>query len=112
MTRTYEYLSNGIIITHIAGVSGKYESLSVEEQIDGLKKIFRTTVDTKIRKQTLDRLGDFDERAIPVINELISLTVDHDVKSHGLEIIGRLKSKTKSESFGLLIEDELASDDD
>jgi hypothetical protein len=71
-----------------------------------------STVDPKIRRELLDLLGTFGNKGIPAINELISLTVDSDVKSYGLDIIKRIKSQTNSESFGLPVEDELSSDDD
>ena len=68
--------------------------MSEEKQIEDIKSRFLSTVDPDTRKKVLDTLATYGSIAIDPINDLIKLTVDTDVKSHGLDLIRQIREKT------------------
>jgi len=66
---------------------------SEREQIDDIKMKFLGTKDTTIRKAVLDTLGTYGEPGIDTINELIGVTVNEEVKEHGLQVITEVRRK-------------------
>jgi len=71
------------------------KQLSVEEQIDGLKKVAMRSVEPDARKKAIDTLATYGEKAIPAITEIINDALSTGVRDYGLEIIKKIKS-TKS----------------
>jgi hypothetical protein len=65
--------------------------MSEEKQIEDLKSQFRRTTESELRKQMLDTISAYQNNGIDAINELISSTIDDEVKSHGLNLIKKIK---------------------
>ena len=68
--------------------------MSEEKQIEDLKSQFRRTTDSDLRKQMLDTISAYENNGIDAINELISNTIDDEVKSHGLNLIKKIKQNS------------------
>jgi hypothetical protein len=68
--------------------------MSEEKQIEDIKSRFLSTIDKETRKKVLDTLATYGSKAIDPINEVIKLTVDNDVKSHGLDLIRQIREKS------------------
>ena len=66
-------------------------SMSEEKQIEDLKSQFRRTTDSELRKQMLDTISAYENNGINAINDLISSTIDDEVKSYGLNLIKKIK---------------------
>ncbi|MGD1838077.1 MAG: hypothetical protein ACPKPY_08475 [Nitrososphaeraceae archaeon] len=61
-------------------------------QIKEIKKTFETSPDPEIRKKCLDALEIYGNEGIPVILDLIRITMNKDVKSHGLDLIKKMEN--------------------
>ncbi len=68
--------------------------MSEEKQIEDLKSQFRRTTDSELRKQMLDTISAYENNGIDAINELISNTIDDEVKSYGLNLIKKMKQNS------------------
>lgn len=68
--------------------------MSEEKQIEDLKSQFRRTTESELRKQMLDTISAYQNNGIDAINELISSTIDDEVKSHGLNLIKKIKQNS------------------
>ena len=67
--------------------------MSDDKQIYDLKNQYKTTVYPNTRRRILDILVVYGPKAINHINELLSLTVDSDVKAYGLDLIQKIREK-------------------
>jgi hypothetical protein len=68
--------------------------MSEKKQVEDLKSQFRRTTDSDLRKQMLDTISAYENNGIDAINELISNTIDDEVKSHGLNLIKKIKQNS------------------
>ena len=68
--------------------------MSEEKQIEDLKSQFRKTTESELRKQMLDTISAYKNNGIDAINELISSTIDIEVKYHGLNLIKKIKENS------------------
>jgi hypothetical protein len=68
--------------------------MTEEKQIADLKSQFRKTTDSELRKQMLDTISAYKNNGIDAINELISSTIDDEVKSYGLNLIKNIKQNS------------------
>ena len=68
--------------------------MSEEKQIEDLKTQFRKTTESELRKQMLDTISAYKNNGIDAINDLISTTIDVEVKSHGLNLIKKMKENS------------------
>lgn len=68
--------------------------MSEEKQVEDLKSQFRKTTESKLRKQMLDTLSAYKNNGIDAINDLINTTIDDEVKSHGLNLIKKIKENS------------------
>jgi hypothetical protein len=68
--------------------------MSEEKQVEDLKSQFRRTTDSDLRKQMLDTISAYENNGIDAINELISNTIDDEVKSYGLNLIKKIKENS------------------
>ena len=68
--------------------------MSEEKQIEDLKIQFRKTTESELRKQMLDTISAYKNNGIDAINDLISTTIDDEVKSHGLNLIKKMKENS------------------
>jgi hypothetical protein len=62
-----------------------------DKQIEDLKSQFRRTTESELRKRIVDTISAYQNNGIDTINELISSTIDDEVKSHGLNLIKKIK---------------------
>ena len=67
--------------------------LSEEEQIEKLKEVGISTTIVNVKKQVIDTLASYGEKAIPAITEIVKDTTIVDTKTHGLEVIKKIKEK-------------------
>ena len=63
------------------------------KDIEDLKTHFRTT-DSELRRKMLDTISAYENNGIDAINELISSTIDDELKSHGLNLIKKIKQNS------------------
>ncbi len=68
--------------------------MSEEKQIEDLKTQFRRTTDSELRMKMLDTISTYQNNGIDAINELISSTIDDELKSHGLNLIQKIKQNS------------------
>jgi len=68
--------------------------MSEEKQIEDLKTQFRRTTDSELRRKMLDTIYTYQNNGIDAINELISSTIDDELKSHGLNLIQKIKQNS------------------
>ena len=68
--------------------------MSEEKQIEDLKTQFRRTTDSELRRKMLDTISTYQNNGIDAINELISITIDDELKSHGLNLIQKIKQNS------------------
>jgi len=68
--------------------------MSEEKQIEDLKTQFRRTTDSELRRKMLDTISAYENNGIDAINELISSTIDDELKSHGLNLIQKIKQNS------------------
>jgi hypothetical protein len=62
-----------------------------DKQIEDLKSQFRRTTESELRKRIVNTISAYQNNGIDTINELISSTIDDEVKSHGLNLIKKIK---------------------
>ena len=67
--------------------------MSEEEQIEKLKEVGISTTIVNVKKQVIDTLASYGEKAIPAITEIVKGTTIVDTKTHGLEVIKKIKEK-------------------
>jgi hypothetical protein len=65
-----------------------------DKQIEDLKSQFRRTTESELRKRIVDTISAYQNNGIDTINELISSTIDDEVKSHGLNLIKKIKQNS------------------
>lgn len=65
--------------------------MSVEQQIDGLKKVAMSSTDPEARRKAVDALAAYGDKAIPAISDVISDALSKEIREYGLGIIKRLK---------------------
>lgn len=58
-----------------------------DKQIEDLKSQFRRTTESELQKRIVNTISAYQNNGIDTINELISSTIDDEVKSHGLNLI-------------------------
>ena len=68
--------------------------MSEEKQIEDLNTQFRRTTDSELRRKMLDTISTYQNNGIDAINELISSTIDDELKSHGLNLIQKIKQNS------------------
>ena len=51
------------------------------------------TVDSNVKKKTIDTLAVYGNAAIEAMAEIVDMTVDSEVKEHGLDAIKRIKEE-------------------
>ena len=68
--------------------------MSEEKQIEDLKTQFRRTTDSELRRKMLDTISTYQNNGIDAINEFISSTIDDELKSHGLNLIQKIKQNS------------------
>ena len=66
------------------------------QQIKEIKKNFETSPDPEVRKKCLDALEIHGNEGIDVITDLIRITMNKDVKLHGLNLIKKMKQNLNS----------------
>lgn len=69
--------------------------MSEEEQIRRLKDEGRVTTDPIVRKRAIDALAAFGNNGILPIEDIISITIDNDVKAYALETIRKIKESSR-----------------
>ena len=67
------------------------------QQIKEIKKNFETSSDPEVRKKCLDALEIYGNEGVDVITDLIRITMNKDVKIHGLNLIKKMKQNLNSE---------------
>jgi hypothetical protein len=67
--------------------------LSVEQQIDGLKKVAMVSMDPDAKRKVVDALAAYGKKAIPAISEIISDSLSTEIREYGLGIIKRIREK-------------------
>ena len=66
-----------------------------DNQIKEIKAEFLSTTDIDTRKKAFDMLGDFGDKGIVTIKDLIGSTGNNDIKGYGFEVIARTKKSIK-----------------
>jgi hypothetical protein len=69
--------------------------LSEIKQIEEIKQQFYFNVHPETRKKVIDALSAYGNNGIDAINELMRVTVNDEVKIHGLETIKKIKDSMK-----------------
>jgi hypothetical protein len=70
--------------------------LSEIKQIEKIKHQFIMSVgSTETRKKVIDALSAYGNNGIDAINDMMRITVNDEVKIHGLETIKKIKESTK-----------------
>jgi Ser-tRNA(Ala) deacylase AlaX len=72
-------------------------NLSEDNQIKEIKTEFLSTTDTDIetRKKAFDMLGEYGDKGILTIKDLIGATRNNDIKGYGFEVIARTKKSIR-----------------
>jgi hypothetical protein len=65
-----------------------------DKQIEDLKSQFRRTTESELQKRIVNTISAYQNNGIDTINELISSTIDDEVKSHGLNLIKKIKQNS------------------
>lgn len=65
--------------------------MSEIKQIEKIKEQFTLDIHPEIRKKAIDALSAYGNNGIEAINDLMRITVNDEVKIHGLETIKRIK---------------------
>jgi len=68
-----------------------------DSQINEIKTGFlcATDFDVETKKKAFDMLGDFGNKGIVTIKDLIGSTGNNDIKGYGFEVIARTKKSIK-----------------
>ncbi|MGH9925952.1 MAG: hypothetical protein ACRD5J_15085 [Nitrososphaeraceae archaeon] len=69
--------------------------MSEIKQIEEIKQQFYFNVYPETRKKVIDALSAYGNNGIDAINELMRVTVNDEVKIHGLETIKKIKDSMK-----------------
>jgi hypothetical protein len=69
--------------------------LSEIKQIENIKEQFALNIHTETRKKAIDALSAYGNNGIEAINDLMRITVNDEVKIHGLETIKKVKESMK-----------------
>jgi hypothetical protein len=69
--------------------------LSEIKQIEIIKEQFTLNIHTETRKKAIDTLSAYGNNGIDAINYLMRITVNDEVKIHGLETIKKIKESMK-----------------
>lgn len=67
--------------------------MSVEQQIDSLKKVAMSSTDPDARRKIVDTLAAYGDKAVPAISEVISDSLSKEIREYGLGVIKRLQEK-------------------
>jgi hypothetical protein len=90
---------------------GEIKKLSErDEEINRTKRIATSSLDEKVKTDTIDALEPYGEDGISSIAEIIETTTYSKVRSHGLEVIRRIRAKNKTESRKLYPEEVIEGD--
>jgi hypothetical protein len=63
------------------------------QKIEDIETEFLSTIDTETRKKAFDMLGEYGNKGILTIKDLIGSTENNDIKGYGFEVIARTKKK-------------------
>jgi len=63
----------------------------LEEQIDGLKKVALRSTDSEARRNVIDALAGYGEKAVPAITEIINDALSAEIRQYGLDVIRKIK---------------------
>jgi hypothetical protein len=69
--------------------------LSEIKQIEDIKLQFTLNIHTETRNKAIDALSAYGNNGIDAINDLMRITVNDEVKIHGLETIKKIKESMK-----------------
>ncbi|MGC1135743.1 MAG: hypothetical protein WA941_23160 [Nitrososphaeraceae archaeon] len=69
--------------------------MSEIRQIENIKLQFTLTSHTETRNKAIDALSAYGNNGIDAINDLMRITVNDEVKIHGLETIKKIKESMK-----------------
>lgn len=69
--------------------------MSEIKQIENIKEQFTLNIHTEARKKAIDALSAYGNSGIDAINDLMRITVNDEVKIHGLETIKKVKESMK-----------------
>jgi hypothetical protein len=69
--------------------------LSEIKQIEKIKEQFTLNIHTETRKKAIDALFEYGNNGIDAINDLMRITVNDEIKIHGLETIKKIKESMK-----------------
>jgi hypothetical protein len=69
--------------------------LSEIKQIEKIKEQFTLTIHSETRKKAIDALSAYGNNGIDAINDLMRITVNDEVKMHGLDTIKKIKDAMK-----------------
>ena len=69
--------------------------MSEIKQIENIKEQFTLNIHTETRKKAIDALSAYGNSGIDAINDLMRITVNDEVKIHGLETIKKVKESMK-----------------
>jgi hypothetical protein len=69
--------------------------LSEIKQIEKIKEQFTFDIHPEIRKKAIDALSAYGNNGIDAINDLMRITVNDEVKVHGLDTIKKMKESMK-----------------
>jgi hypothetical protein len=69
--------------------------LSEIKQIEDIKQQFTLNIHTEMRNKAIDALAAYGNNGIDAINDLMRVTVNDEVKIHGLETIKKIKDSMK-----------------
>ncbi|MGH9911154.1 MAG: hypothetical protein ACRD5E_10460 [Nitrososphaeraceae archaeon] len=69
--------------------------MSEIKQIEDIKQQFTLNIHTEMRNKAIDALAAYGNNGIDAINDLMRITVNDEVKIHGLETIKKIKESMK-----------------
>ena len=69
--------------------------MSEIKQIENITLQFTLNIHTETRNKAIDALSAYGNNGIDAINDLMRITVNDEVKIHGLETIKKIKESMK-----------------
>jgi hypothetical protein len=69
--------------------------LSEIKQIENIKHQFTLNINPETRNKAIDALSAYGNNGIDAINDLMRITVNDEVKIHGLETIKKIKESLR-----------------
>ena len=69
--------------------------MSEIKQIENIKQQFTLNIHTEMRNKAIDALAAYGNNGIDANNDLMRITVNDEVKIHGLETIKKIKESMK-----------------